>query len=326
MIKLIMFSRRRSLSVSKSSLRPRSYPLLIRILSFTAFLYIVLGFLNHSVFHFVDTDNFWGRLFLSHRTEYVMILIFGIWRSIAEKDKNSRKRFIFLTISVTFFWWVLPELYPINEAHLGTLPSQALFPSLHMPGTITFFLTLILIFFFGRRIICGWFCPCVAVRETVGFPFRVDTVKSKKVFAFRHIKWIYLLVYLAVTVLILISSPTLEMVYSLFMMMVILPYFGSFLLSPLLGNRSYCRFICPYAATFGLLNKIGLFRLTMDREKCSSCGLCEDCCDMGIAIVEEGQAQGEVISIEECMGCGRCISQCSKKALRFEDLRDIIRR
>jgi glutamate synthase (NADPH/NADH) small chain len=38
-----------------------------------------------------------------------------------------------------------------------------------------------------------------------------------------------------------------------------LTYFGSFFLVPLTGNRFYCRYLCPYGATFGLLNHAGFY-------------------------------------------------------------------
>lgn len=219
-------------AASKQGLRPGKYSAIVRLLSLGAFLYIIFGFLNHSIFHWVDTKTFWGKLLLSHRTEYMMILLFGIWRSVSERDSHTRKRLIFLTVSVTSVWFILPEIAPILEPHFGTLPGTAVFPSLHLPGTLSFFLTLVLVFLFGRRIICGWFCPCVAVRETVGFSFRSHTVKSEKAYAFRYVKYVYFVIYAAVTILILISSPLTERVYSFFMMVVILPYFGTFLLSP----------------------------------------------------------------------------------------------
>ena len=69
-----------------------------------------------------------------------------------------------------------------------------------------------------------------------------------------------------------------------FAMIVVLPYFLSMFLSPLTGNRAYCRYLCPFGATFGLLNRVGFFRIDYNKDTCTNCGLCEQVCDMEVEI------------------------------------------
>ena len=71
--------------------------------------------------------------------------------------------------------------------------------------------------------------------------------------------------------------------------------------------------------------KIGFFRIRMHRTKCTDCGLCEQVCDMGIAVSAQGQQSGGVQTIEECMGCARCVVSCPKNALEIRDVRNYFR-
>jgi ferredoxin len=320
---------------------PGRYSLGVKLLSFVAIVYAVIGFLNEalyqwrpgqlarfSFFHLVCCEPgpdgampFW----LSHWTEYFLIVLFGVWRTVAEKNPYTRKRLAVLTASVGLFWWLLPAYLKIPEAYLGNLPKAPIFPSLHTPGTVTFFLVLFLVLLFGRRVICGWGCPCVGIRETVAFPFRINTPKTDSTRRiFRHGKWPFFVHYLVCSALIIGYSTHVSVIYKGFLTLITLPYFLSLLLSPWLGNRSYCRFVCPYGATFGLLNRCGFFGIRLDREKCSDCGMCDKVCDMGIAVAAQGRATGGVTTIEECMGCARCVVSCPKNALEIRDVRNFL--
>lgn len=312
-------------SAHRQDSMPSHYSLGVRLLSMMAFVYVVAAYLNARVFHLLLDADGQSPVWFSQWSEYLIITVFGVWRVLAERNPYTRKRLAFLTAAVAVLWWAFPAFVRLPEPYIGTLPGQPLFPQLHTPGTITFFVVLLLVLFFGRRVICGWNCPCVAIRETVGFAFRDRTPRSSKAWRWRHVKWFFLALYAGVTAMILIPGvPGVSTAYRVFLGLVALPYFTSMLLSPWLGNRSYCRFFCPYAATFGLLNRVGFFRVRLDRDRCIDCGKCEKVCDMGIPIHRQGSAAGKVTSIEECTGCGRCVVSCPADALSFHDIRDVL--
>jgi glutamate synthase (NADPH) small chain len=102
-----------------------------------------------------------------------------------------------------------------------------------------------------------------------------------------------------------------------------LTYFGSFFLVPLTGNRFYCRYLCPYGATFGLLNHAGFYGIDMDSARCVDCRRCDQACDMGIPVWEQGKAAGRVTGLEDCMGCARCVVSCPTDALAIRDVRNV---
>jgi len=289
-------------------------------LSLLAFAWAFLGWLNHTTFDWWDSP-----IWLSRYTEYAIVLGFGLWRIQAEHNPYTRKRLIALVACVTVLWWLIPWLFPFVEPHLGFRTDRPLFPSLHTPGTVTFFAVLAAVFLFGRRVICGWNCPCVGIRETVGFPFRHVTLRGKLAWRLRHTKWVFFALYLGAGAAILIPPNGWTTTFiGLFGLLVVLPYFATLLLSPLIGNRAYCRYLCPFGATFGLLNRAGPFRIDFDDASCNDCGICSNVCDMGIPVLELGRGKGR-IDAADCMGCGRCVSECGRDSLAFRDARAWVR-
>ncbi|HEX9625883.1 MAG TPA: FAD-dependent oxidoreductase [Acidiferrobacterales bacterium] len=302
-------------------LLPHRYGLAVRLFALAAFTLAFVGWLNETWLFLFDNP-----VWLNRYTEYAVILAFGLWRIYAERNRYTRLRLIVLVAAVTLFWWLIPWLKPFYEPYVGYLWGQPLFPSLHVPGTVTFFLVLGAVFLFGRRVICGWNCPCVGIRETVGFAFRDRTVRGKWAWRLRHTKWFFFVFYVGVMVVTQYppNSWTVSFV-GLFYVVVALTYFGTFFIAPLTGNRFYCRYLCPYGATFGLLNHAGFYGIRLDKDKCNDCRRCEQVCDMGIPVWEQGKRFGRITGIEDCMGCGRCVVSCPTDALEIRDVRNLFR-
>ncbi|MEA3290992.1 MAG: 4Fe-4S dicluster domain-containing protein, partial [Pseudomonadota bacterium] len=290
-------------------------------LSMAAFTLAFLGWLNESWLYLFESP-----IWLNRYTEYAIILAFSIWRIRAEQNPYTRKRLIILVTVVTGFWWLIPWLTPVFEPYAGYLWSQPVFPALHTPGTLTFFLALLLVFLFGRRVICGFGCPCVGIRETVGFPFRRFSLRGDWAWRLRHTKWFFFVWYVAVMVATQFppNAWTATLV-GMFALVVGLTYFGTFFITPITGNRFYCRYLCPYGATFGLLNHAGFYGIEMDTQRCIDCRRCEQACDMGIPVWRQGKTTGEVTGLEDCMGCARCIISCPTDALAIRDVRNLFR-
>ena len=295
------------------------YALPIQILSLAAFSWAFLGWLN-------ETYLFWwgSPVWLNRYTEYVIILGFGTWRIMAEQNPYTKRRLTVLVAVVTVLWWLIPWALPFFEPYIGFLGTQAVFPSLHTPGTVTFFAVLFAVTLFGRRVICGWGCPCVGIRETVGFPFRHVTPRGDWAWRLRHMKWIFFALYMVAIVVLLFPPNSWSVSYiAIFGMIIILPYFASMLLSPIIGNRGYCRYLCPFGSTFGALNRVGFYKIKFDGKTCNDCGICDQVCDMGIPVLAQGRTKGK-IDVADCMGCGRCVTECPQNSLGFHDARNLL--
>jgi polyferredoxin len=76
-------------------------------------------------------------------------------------------------------------------------------------------------------------------------------------------------------------------------------------------KRTQCGFFCPFGAFQSLFNKINIFDIRFNREKCVDCGVCVvKCPTMAIdaASVKQGEAR------MSCMKCGACVDACKKGA------------
>jgi len=289
---------------------------IVKILSYFGLVYAVLGWLNEVFFHW--TNN----ILLSHYSEYLAIGVFGIYRVTVEKNPYTKKRIAVLTVMVVGFWGLFPYLFSLTEPAWGYFSDNAILgKSLHVPMTLTFFLALFLVLLFGRRAVCSWNCPCVGTRDTIGAAFRKKSIKSGTTWRLRHLKWILTGCYFILFIIVLFPFPKTKFIVDNFFGFVGIIYFGSFLIIPITGNRNWCRWLCPYGGTFGIINKVGFYKIAADSDKCISCGKCNRECDMGIPVKHLVKTKGEV-NVPDCVGCGRCVTNCPENVLRFYDIRD----
>jgi polyferredoxin len=75
-------------------------------------------------------------------------------------------------------------------------------------------------------------------------------------------------------------------------------------LSVVLRNP-FCRYLCPYGALLGLVAMLSPIRVTRDRERCVSCGVCNQVCPTYIDVMHK-----QSVTSAECIGCWRCVSHC----------------
>lgn len=74
--------------------------------------------------------------------------------------------------------------------------------------------------------------------------------------------------------------------------------------------RFFCKLLCPLGAIYGLCNKISLYRLKVNQEKCVNCGECARVCPMNVNPLENPNSA-------ECIRCGKCAHGCPVKAIKL---------
>ncbi len=77
--------------------------------------------------------------------------------------------------------------------------------------------------------------------------------------------------------------------------------------------RPFCKYLCPLGAFYGLLNRVSLYRMRPESEKCVSCGACAKSCPMQVE-------PSKIPNSAECIRCGACVRVCPTGALRLSAL------
>ena len=223
----------------------------------------------------------------------------------------------------------------VGACPLGSI-QNALAYSGHRAGWYVLGIIMIFGLTLGRTI-CGWLCPLGLIQELL---HKIPTPKIKKsriTRALSYLKYVILAVFVVAIPMwygikhdlavpgfckYICPAGTFEGAIGLlsnpgnagyFSMLKIL-FTRKFVIMLIIGlacifcYRSFCRFICPLGAIYGLFNKLALVSVKVDENRCNSCGACVRNCQMDVRHVGD----------HECIHCARCISSCSQNALSFK--------
>ena len=84
-----------------------------------------------------------------------------------------------------------------------------------------------------------------------------------------------------------------------------------FLVWMIFSQRPFCRTTCPLGAIFGLFNKVSLFRMAVDDNKCIECDTCYKNCPVDLKIYESSNSP-------DCVRCLKCVNSCQYGAIDYE--------
>ena len=87
-----------------------------------------------------------------------------------------------------------------------------------------------------------------------------------------------------------------------------------FVMPILTKKRTQCGSFCPMGALSSLTNKINIFDLRVDTDKCNKCQKCVSVCPT-FSMSEEHINKGRTAIT--CTKCGKCVDACSKEAIQY---------
>ncbi|SHH39156.1 4Fe-4S binding protein [Tepidibacter thalassicus] len=197
---------------------------------------------------------------------------------------------------------------------------------------------LMLIGGFLGRFVCGWLCPFGFIEELL---YKIPSPKfkvSKNFQKLKYLKYVILIVFVILLPLfwvddIGIGSPTFckyicpagtieggiplvilnESLRSAigFLFAWKLTLLIVIVLLSIVVFRPFCRFVCPLGAIYSLFNPISAYRLNVDLNKCTQCGVCSKKCKLDIEVYKNPNSL-------ECIRCGECIDACPHNAIKSQ--------
>lgn len=82
-------------------------------------------------------------------------------------------------------------------------------------------------------------------------------------------------------------------------------------------RRTQCSSLCPFGAFASLTDRVSIFRVKIDSDKCKGCLKCANACPFGAIDVDT--IRGKKGSPEiTCAKCGECMKVCSQNAISYE--------
>lgn len=81
-------------------------------------------------------------------------------------------------------------------------------------------------------------------------------------------------------------------------------------------NRAFCKYVCPIPVFMKPGARFSIWKIEIDREKCSECGVCEENCPMNIQLLEY-MKQGKRVCSTECIACQQCVNSCPLEIIQY---------
>ena len=173
------------------------------------------------------------------------------------------------------------------------------------------------------RAFCGWMCPLGTMQDMLagwarrlsGGKRRIRGKRSKARFPMqvppRIDRWARYLKYVVLAGVLVASTMTLypplysfcpaRAVFSLHLTPLLASVLVTFVITSMLVQRFWCKYLCPLGAALSIFNKFAPLRIHIDQQQCTLCHRCDVDCPMALIPVQDNMRSLECIQCMECM-------------------------
>ena len=147
----------------------------------------------------------------------------------------------------------------------------------------------------GNKLICGWACPFGALQELIyNLPILRKLKKRRLPFLVTNTIRGTLFVVMLLLLLGIVGGRKGFVIYhymnpfNLFNFDIETVSVGATIVAALVVSfgfyRPFCQFVCPFGFLSWLLERVSIFRVKIDRSRCTNCGACVSVCPRGISL------------------------------------------
>lgn len=77
-------------------------------------------------------------------------------------------------------------------------------------------------------------------------------------------------------------------------------------------GRLYCNTVCPVGTFLGLFSRFSVFKISINKDTCTSCKLCEKVCKAGCINIPE-----QTVEFDRCINCYNCLTVCPVNSVQY---------
>jgi polyferredoxin len=247
------------------------------------------------------------------------------WRATKHLRILSQALFVGLTV------WIMVQMLggvrgATVEKYCPFGGVETLIPWVNKTGTLCSLSTMnlsilggvLLMTLFFKRVFCSHVCPMGTILEWIGMLSRKFAVRSWRIPAGtdRVLKW---LKYPILAVILYFTVKVGELVFRDFD-----PYYVIFtagtghgiamfglwvtlfiVVAGIVVPLSFCKYLCPLAASLAPFGRLGLVKISRDADGCTECRACDQACEWGIEV-----SRMESVTSAECSNCQDCVRAC----------------
>ncbi|MCS5421284.1 MULTISPECIES: 4Fe-4S binding protein [Psychrilyobacter] len=252
---------------------------------------------------------------------FIQIIVFNLIRRNKITVKNRK---IIYFISLTIFGVILGS----DPGPMGTVKDAvALFAvdGVIFPQRLAAMGIFLFMVFIANKFICSWGCQVGTLQDLI-FRLNKNNTANKNLIRQYKIPFVLsntvrIIFFIVFTVIVFMwSTDIIEYIdpFKIFAPMKLeiigMGFIGLIFIGSIFVYRPWCHLFCPFGLVGWFIEKISVFKICVDYDKCISCEACSKACP---STAMENILKQEK-TIPDCFSCGSCIETCPTEAISFK--------